>query len=113
MCPPRIIAKESALEKKLLPAMAGDGLLAGIDQIRVDGVCGRKRADAEQAVLRLQGDRHAFGNEVGDQGRNADAEIHVVAVAQFLAARWAIIAQRDSLADGAHPAVVRNSMRFS
>jgi hypothetical protein len=48
MCPPRIMAKESALEKKLLPGIAGDGLLAGVDEVGVDlssaGERGRCRA---------------------------------------------------------------------
>ena len=38
----------------------GDGLLAGVDQVRVDLVLGRERADAEQAVLRLQRDVDAL-----------------------------------------------------
>ena len=61
-----------------------DGLFAGIDQVGVDVLLGRERADAEQAVLGLQGDVHAFGNVVGHQRRDADAEIDVVAVAQLL-----------------------------
>ena len=71
-----------------------DGLLAGVDQVGIDFVLGRERADAEQAVLGLQRDVHAFGNVVGHQRRDADAEIDVVAVAQFL--RGAL---RQQLAD--------------
>src|SRR6185369_17728285 len=58
---------------------AGDGLLAGVDKIGIDRVRHRKGADAEQAVFRLQRDVHAIGNVVSNQGRNADAEIDVVA----------------------------------
>ena len=75
-----------------------DGLLAGVDQVGVHLVFGRKRADAEQAVLGLQRDVHAFGNVIGHQRRDADAEIDVVAVAQFL--RGALrhqLADRDFL----------------
>jgi len=61
----------------------GHGLLAGVDQVGVDFVLGRERADAEQAVLRLQPHVHPLGNVVGDQGRQADAQVHVGAVGQF------------------------------
>src|SRR5690606_12164836 len=43
----------------------------------------RERANAQQAVLRLQPHVHALGDVVGDQGRQADAEVHVGAVGQF------------------------------
>ncbi len=42
-----------------------------------------KRPHAEQAVLGLKPDGHAFGNVVGDQGGHADAEIDVMAVLKF------------------------------
>ena len=45
MCPPRIIAKESALEKKAEPGR-GDGLLAGVDQVGIDLVFGGEGSDA-------------------------------------------------------------------
>ena len=76
--------KESALEKKLEPGQRGDGLLAGVDEVRIDLVVGREGPDAEQAVLRLQVHGHARGDVVGDQGRDADAQVHVEAVAQLL-----------------------------
>ena len=39
---------------------------------------------AEHAVLALQRDLDAFGDVVGDQRRDADAQVDVEAVAQFL-----------------------------
>jgi hypothetical protein len=56
-------------------------LLARVDQIGIDRVLGRERADAKQAVFGLKRDVHAFGNVIGHEGRDADAEIDVVAVA--------------------------------
>src|SRR6185436_10870244 len=61
-----------------------DGLLAGVDEIRIDLALGRERADAEQAVLRLQGDVDAGRDVVGDERRDADPQIDVEAVAQLL-----------------------------
>ena len=61
----------------------GDRLLAGVDEIRIDLVLGRKRTDAEQAVLRMQRDVHAGRDAVRHQRRHADPEVHVVAVAQL------------------------------
>ncbi len=62
----------------------GDGLLAGVDQVGIDLVFGREGADAEQAVFRLQNDVDALRDEVGHQGRHADAEVDVGAVGQLL-----------------------------
>ncbi|MCY1549603.1 hypothetical protein D9M68_857780 [compost metagenome] len=61
----------------------GDGLLAGVDEVGVDVVFGRKRADAEHAVFALQPDFLGAG-VVGHQGRDADAEVDVEAVFEFL-----------------------------
>ncbi len=85
MWPPRIIANESALEKKLEPGKRGDGLLAGVDEIRVDlrprpGTAPMPSRPFSDCSVTLM----SVGNEVGHQRRNADAEIHVVAVAQLL-----------------------------
>jgi hypothetical protein len=60
MWPPRIIAKLSALRRSSAPA-AGDGLLAGVDEVGVDLVLGGERPDAEHAVLALQHDLDAGG----------------------------------------------------
>ena len=54
MWPPRIMAKLSAEEKKLEPGQRRHGLLAGVDEVGIDLVLARERADAEQAVLGLQ-----------------------------------------------------------
>src|SRR5207342_2184006 len=43
-----------------------------------------ERTDAEHPVLALQRDGHAFRDMVGDQRRNADAEVDVETVAQLL-----------------------------
>ena len=61
----------------------GHRLFAGVDHVGVDLIICRESAHAEQAVFRLQHDFHAFGNVVGNQGRNADAQVHVVAVLHF------------------------------
>ena len=73
MWPPRIIANESALEKKLEPGRVVMVCLPAL--IRSASTCAsvRERTDAEQAVLRLQGDVDAVGDVVGHQGRDADA----------------------------------------
>src|SRR5207245_8253958 len=49
-----------------------------------------ERAETEHSVLGLQDDVHAGRDEVGHEGRHADAEVDVVAVAQF---------ERDTLGD--------------
>ena len=90
MWPPRIIAKLSWLPKMLAPGSVRDGLLAGVDQVGVDLVLGRERADAEQAVLALQPDVDVGADEVGHQRRQADAEVDVEAVLQFLRGARAI-----------------------
>ena len=61
-----------------------DRLLARIDQIRVDLVFKRERADAQHPVLALQRDLHAFGDVVRHQRRDTDAEIHIITVAKLL-----------------------------
>ncbi len=60
-----------------------DGFLAGVDEIRIDFRVQRIRPDAEHAVFRLENDVHAFGNVVGHKRGHANAEIDVVAVAEF------------------------------
>src|ERR1043166_5948612 len=62
----------------------GDGLFAGVDQVRVLLALERERTGAEHAVLALQLHAHAGRDVVRHQGRNADAEIDVETVAQFL-----------------------------
>ena len=65
ICPPRIMANESALEKKLVAGKRRDGLLAGVDEVGIDLALGRERAHAEHAVLALQRHVHALGDVVG------------------------------------------------
>ena len=73
----------SAVEIAGLRKLA-DRLLAGVDQVRIDLVVIGKRADAEHPVLALKRDLHAGRDVVGDQRRDADPEIDVIAVAQLL-----------------------------
>src|SRR6185312_16905333 len=51
-----------------------DGLLAGVDEVWIFVALVRERAHAEEAVLGVQ-PRVAFGQVVGDLGRQADAEV--------------------------------------
>src|SRR5208337_3930676 len=60
-----------------------DSFLAGIHEVGVNFGLERVRADAEHAIFGLHDDIHAFGNEIGNECGHADAEIDVVAVAQF------------------------------
>src|SRR5690606_39584574 len=53
----------------------GDGLLAGVDEVGVDGVVGGERAHAEHAVLGVEGDVLFGAQVVGDEGGRADAEV--------------------------------------
>jgi hypothetical protein len=57
MCPPRIIAKDRRWRK----AAAGNTVTVclPVDQVRIDLIPGRERADAEHAVFRLQPHLHA------------------------------------------------------
>src|SRR5947199_6859144 len=98
-------------------------LLAGIDQVGIFLALVRERAHAKHAVLALQHDVHSVRNVVRDQRRNADAEIDVIAVAQFLCrARGHLIAgpghqTSTPVAAGAaalsgRGRVLRNSMRL-
>src|SRR6267154_3462696 len=61
----------------------GDGFLSGVDEIGVDLGFERIGADAEHAVFGLQNDVHTFRDVIGDERGHANAEIDVVAVAQF------------------------------
>src|ERR1700693_540514 len=96
-------------------------LLAGVDQVGVFLALVRKRAHAEHAVLALHADFDAVGDVVRHQRRDADAEIDVIAVAQFLGgARGHLFAgpgHQTSLPVAAAGAcsrlrVLRDSMRF-
>ena len=49
--------------------------LGGVDQVGVELVLARARADAEQAVLGVQEDARVGAEEARDQVRDADAEV--------------------------------------
>ena len=53
----------------------GDGLFAGIDQLRVFLSGGRGRSHAQQPVLRLKNHLASGGHELGHQFRQADAQV--------------------------------------
>ena len=65
------------------PRQDRHGLLAGVDEVGVDRVLGRVGADAEHAVLGVQDDVDAVRDVVGHQGRQADAEVDVLAVGEL------------------------------
>ena len=98
-----------------------DRLLAGIDQVGIDLVVIREGADAQHPVLGLQGDVHAFGDMVGHQRRDADAEVDVEAVLQLLRGARRHLVARPALGQSVmrgHQAAslsltVRNSIFFS
>jgi hypothetical protein len=76
-----------------------DGLLAGVDEVRILVAFEREWPDAEQAVLALEHDVHAGRHVVRDERRHADAEVDVEAVAQLtgdaLGHRFAIEFRHD------------------
>ena len=88
--PPRIMPKDSEESKNAAPGSDGHGLLARVDQVRVDLVLGRVGPDAEHAVLGVQHHVDAVRQVAGDQRRQPDAEVDVGAVGQLGAARAAI-----------------------
>ena len=99
---------------------SGDGLLARVDDVGVDFILGGKRAYAQHAVLALQPHLDVGAHEVGHQGWQANAQVHVVAVFEFLrCARSHLIVrpghgQAPTRSAGAGFSVsVRRSMRFS
>src|SRR5262249_6172512 len=89
-----------------------DRLLAGIDDIRVHFIGGRKGAGTQNAVLRLQPNIHARPEVVRDERRNADTEIHVVAVFELASgARRHFFTCPHLQATSAR--IMRRSIRFS
>jgi len=56
-------------------------LFSGVDEVGIDLGIERVGADAEHPVFGLENDLHALGDKVGDEGRHANAEIDVIAVA--------------------------------
>src|SRR6185312_5076953 len=90
-----------------------DGLLASIDQIGVLFAFIRKRAHAEHTVLGLKRDLHPLWNVVRHQSRNADAEIDVETVAQFLGGALCKLFAGPGHQAFSRLRVVRCSIRFS
>ena len=76
-----------------------DGLLARIDQVGVHLCLRRERPHAEDAILALEFHGDALGNVVRHQRRDADAEVDVPTVPEFLrdAPRDAILVQHRSI----------------
>ncbi|KAG1270016.1 hypothetical protein G6F66_013904 [Rhizopus arrhizus] len=62
----------------------GDGLLAGVDQIQVDGIVSGRRAHAQDAVFAMQHDLAAGGKMGGHQHWHADAQVDVGAFRDVL-----------------------------
>ena len=61
----------------------GDGALGGVDEVGIELVVARPRADAEEPVLRVEEDL-CVGSEVsGDQVRDPDAEVDDLAGVQL------------------------------
>ena len=95
MWPPRIIANDSADEKNAEPGSSVTVCLPALMRSGSSSPSYGNGPDAEHAVLGLQDDVDAGGDEVGDQRRHADAEVDVVAVAQLpRGARGDLIAGR-------------------
>mmetsp|Transcript_35012 Transcript_35012/g.84607 ORF Transcript_35012/g.84607 Transcript_35012/m.84607 type:complete len:314 (-) Transcript_35012:774-1715(-) len=65
------------------PGDGRDGLLAGVDEISIHGLLRGVGPDAQEAVLRVQGDVDAGADEVGGNGGDADTQVHVVAILEL------------------------------
>ena len=86
--------------------------LPALIEIRIFLAFVRKRPHAEHAVLRLQHHVHAGGNVVGHERRDADAEVHVEAVAQLARGAFGEIFARPGHQAAPLLRTVRCSMRF-
>jgi hypothetical protein len=108
------MAKLSWLPKMRGALDGGDRLLAGVDEVGIDVVFGRERANAQHAVLALQPDFDVGGHVIGHQRGNADAKVDVIAVVQFAggARRHLVLCPRHDYTP-AFSVMVRFSMRFS
>src|SRR3546814_1740419 len=60
-----------------------DGLLARIDKVGIDVIGVREWTNTQHSIFRLKGHFDAFGNVIGDQCGNANAQIDVKAVLKF------------------------------
>ena len=57
-----------------------DRLFASIDQVRIDFIGVGKGPDTQHAIFRLQRDFDPIRDMVRDQRRDADSQIHIIAV---------------------------------
>ena len=111
MWPPRIIANESALEKKPSPGSC-DGLLAGVDEVRVDLV--RPSGNGPMPSKPFSDWRVTSipsRDVVRDERRDADPEIDVVAVAQLPGAARRAMSSRVGETSRARAAPPRSGTR--
>ena len=83
MWPPRIMPNEVAESKNEAPGRTVTVSLPALIRSGSTSLVERVRPDAEDAVLGLQHDVDAVGEVVRDQGRQADAEVDVLAVGQL------------------------------
>ena len=120
MWPPRIIPKLVGGVEERGALAQRHRLLAGVDEVGVLVAVDRVGADAEEAVLALEHDLDAVGHVVGDERRQADAEVDVEAVGQLRGgARGHLLAGQCHLRPPARSGsrrrgrTVRRSMRFS
>src|ERR1039458_6598213 len=60
-----------------------DGFLSGVDEVGIDLTFRGVRPPAENAVLGLEDDLHALRDEVRDERRHANAEVHVHPVVEL------------------------------
>jgi hypothetical protein len=77
------MAKDSSARKITRSGNFGDGFLSRVDQIGVFFAFEGIRSDAEHAIFGLQDHFDAGRQIIGDQRGQADAQVDVVAVAQF------------------------------
>ena len=94
-----------------------DGLLAGVDQVRVLLALERVGADAEDAVLGLQHQLDVVGDVVGHQRRQPDAEVDVGPVGQLRGRPRGHLLTRPAAMSASRPralgGVGRDRSRFS
>ena len=75
MWPPRIIAKLVGAVEVRRAGKRRHRLLGGVDQVGVELVLARARADAEQAVLGMEARRRRRREEARDEVRDPDPEV--------------------------------------
>ena len=109
MWPPRIIAKDVAESKNDAPASTVTVSLPALIRSASTSSSSGIGTDAEDAVLGVQHHVTPLGHEVRHEGRQADAEVDVLAVEQFARhARGQLVA-----AERAHDDTVLFSIRLS